>query len=113
MSVTDHRRLRVAAGAALLTIAVTGCADLGRTAVGTISYKTEGERVAEVSNPSVKGCHRLEPTGATEVTNNTLVDIVLYPRQDCSGDETTYVATESSDRIAPRAPSWRSYTIVY
>ncbi|HZX39906.1 MAG TPA: hypothetical protein VFF37_16550 [Streptomyces sp.] len=113
MSVTDHRRLGVAAGAALLTIAVAGCSDLGRDAVGTISYETEGERLVMVSNPSVKGCHRLAPAGATEVINNTMVDIVLYPSPDCSGGDTTYLATESSNRIAPRAPAWRSYTIVH
>ncbi|MDQ0939069.1 hypothetical protein [Streptomyces sp. V1I1] len=113
MSVTDHRRLGVVAGAALLSIAVAGCSGLGRDAVGTISYQTEGDRHVMVSNPSVKGCHRLGSTGATEVTNNTLVDIVLYPNRDCSGDETTYLATTTSDRIAPRAPSWRSYTVVH
>lgn len=113
MSVTDHRRLGVAAGAALLTIAVAGCSGLGRDAVGTIAYKTEGERYVMVSNPSVNGCHRLAPEGATEVANNTLVDIVLYPSPDCTGDETTYLPTESSNRLAPRALSWRSYTVVH
>ncbi|MBT2388343.1 hypothetical protein J7E87_02690 [Streptomyces sp. ISL-1] len=113
MSVTDQRRLRVAAGAALLTIAATGCSGLGRTAVGTVSYATEGERPVMVSNPLVTGCHRLAPAGATEVVNNTLVDMILYPSRNCSGHGTTYVATATSNRTAPRAPAWHSYTIVH
>jgi hypothetical protein len=113
MSVTDHRRLGVVAGAALLAIAVAGCSGLGRTAVGTISYESANERHVMVSNPPVKGCHRLGPAGATTVTNNTLVDIILYPGRDCSGDESTYLPTETSDTIAPGARPWRSYSTVH
>ncbi|MFK4225845.1 hypothetical protein [Streptomyces sp. NPDC019890] len=113
MSVTDHRRLRVVAGAALLTIALAGCSGLGRTAVGTISYGSANERLVMVSNPLVTGCHSLGPAGATTVTNNTLVDIILYPSRDCSGDESTYLPTETSDDIAPGAPLWRSYSTVH
>ncbi|MET7619281.1 hypothetical protein [Streptomyces sp. NPDC005408] len=113
MSVTHHRRLGVAAGAALLTLAVAGCSDLGRNAVGTISYLTEKERLVTVTNPLVEGCHRLGPAGAVEVTNLTMVDIVLYPNDDCSGDVTTYVATTTSDSIVPRARPWGSYTVVH
>ncbi|TQK50366.1 hypothetical protein FBY35_0693 [Streptomyces sp. SLBN-118] len=113
MSVTDHRRLGIAAGAALLTIAVAGCSDLGRNAVGTVSYLTEEERVVTVSNPSVNGCHRFGPAGATEVANNTLVDLILYPNEDCSGDLTTYLATTVSDSIVPHAEPWGSYTLVH
>lgn len=113
MSVTDHRRIGVAAGAALLTIAVAGCSGLGRNAVGTIEYVTERERVVTVTNPLVTGCHRLSPPGATAVSNKTLIDMVLYPNRECSGGMTTYVATASSDTIAPGARPWGSYTLVH
>ncbi|WP_327323205.1 hypothetical protein OG735_12340 [Streptomyces sp. NBC_01210] len=113
MSVTDHRRLRVAAGAVLLTLAVSGCSGLGRNAVGTISYSTENDRVVTVSNPLVTGCHRLGPAGAVKVFNNTLVDMVLYPNANCSRGTTTYVATTLSDNIAPVARPWRSYSLVH
>lgn len=113
MAVTDHRRLGVAAGAALLTIALAGCSDLGRNGVGTISYETEKERVVTVSNPLVEGCHRFGPAGATEVVNNTLVDMVLYPNDDCSGDMTTYLATTLTDNIVPNTEPWGSYTLVH
>ncbi|MGI5404651.1 hypothetical protein ACQEVG_35370 [Streptomyces sp. CA-135486] len=113
MSVTHHRRFGVLAGAALLTIAVAGCSELGRTAVGTISYETPSARHVKVSNPPVKGCHSLGSVGATTVTNNTLVDIILHPSRDCSGDDTTYLPTETSDTIAPHAQPWRSYSLVH
>ena len=113
MAVTDHRRLGVAAGAALLTIAVAGCSGLGRTAVGTIAYGSADERYVMVSNPPVKGCHGLGPAGASAVANNTLVDIILYPGQDCSGDDSTYLPTETSDTVAPGGRLWRSYSLVH
>lgn len=113
MSVTDHRRLGVAAGAALLTVAVTGCSALGRNAVGTISYSTEKNALVTVSNPLVTGCHRLGPAGAVRVINNTMVDMILYPGENCSGGTSTYVATTLSDNIAPVAKPWRSYSLVH
>ena len=65
----DLRRPGIAAGAVLLTLAVAGCSGLGRTAVGSVIYETEGERVINVVNPGVNGCHRLAPTGAHRVEN--------------------------------------------
>ncbi|AVZ72651.1 hypothetical protein SLUN_11055 [Streptomyces lunaelactis] len=113
MSVTDHRRLGAAVGAALLTLAVAGCSGLGRNAVGTISYGTERDALVTVSNPSVNGCHRLAPSGATVVVNNTMIDMVLYRNRDCSGSETIYLPTTLTDSIVPGAQPWRSYTLVH
>ncbi|WP_137990045.1 hypothetical protein [Streptomyces vilmorinianum] len=108
-----HRRLGTAAGAALLTLAVAGCSGLGRTAVGTLSYETERELVITVTSPSVNGCHRLAPSGVTRVENRTLNDIVLYRTLDCRGERSIYVATNTSDTIAPGTLPWRSYTVVH
>ncbi|MEV4945919.1 hypothetical protein [Streptomyces sp. NPDC053755] len=107
-----HRRLGIAAGAALLTLSVAGCSGLGRTAVGPITYETPNEVVVSVTSPSVKGCHRLAPAGATRVENGSLVDIVMYPAPGCRGDG-IYVATMTSDSIAPGTRPWRSYSLVH
>ncbi|MGC5346041.1 hypothetical protein PZB75_05420 [Streptomyces sp. AM 4-1-1] len=114
MSVTDrrHRRLGIAAGSTLLTLALAGCSGLGRNAVGPIIYKTDQDKVIQVDSPSVRGCHRLDP-GATEVTNGTLVDVILYTTPDCSGRGVAYVATTLTDNNAHNDPLWRSYTIVH
>ncbi|MFF7206026.1 MULTISPECIES: hypothetical protein [unclassified Streptomyces] len=113
MSVTHSRRLAGAAGAAFLVVAVAGCSGLGRNAAGTLAYETADERHVSVSNPLVTGCHRLDAPGAVSVTNNTLVDLVLYPTQDCTGEDTIYLPTTVSDIIAPGARPWQSYTIVH
>ncbi|WP_202533518.1 hypothetical protein [Streptomyces sp. SID3212] len=113
MSVTDHRRLGIAAGAVLLTFAVAGCSGLGRTSVGTIVYESQNRHEVQVSNPLVTGCHRLVPGGAVDLTNRTLVDMRMYLTPDCSGKSTTYIATTLSDVIAPGAAPWRSYTFVH
>ena len=120
MSVTataaDHRRLRrlgVAAGGALLTLAVSGCSGLGRTAVGPVTYTTEKDAVIMVNSPSVKGCHQLAPAGAKGIINHTLVDLILYTSRDCTGKGTTYVPTAVSDVKAVSSPPWRSYRIVH
>ncbi|MFF4170413.1 hypothetical protein [Streptomyces sp. NPDC001744] len=108
-----RRRLTTATGAVLLALAVAGCSGLGRSAVGTISYETERDAGVMVTSPSVKGCHRLAPSGATGVENGTLVDIVLYKTRDCRGEDSTYLPTSSGDRIVPGTPPWRSYTVVH
>ncbi|MGW6454972.1 hypothetical protein ACWF94_03455 [Streptomyces sp. NPDC055078] len=113
MSLTHHRRPARAAGAVLLILAAAGCSGLGRTAVGTVSYETARDRHVQVSNPLVRGCHRLDPDGAVSVHNNTLVDIVMYPTADCSGDQSAYVSTLSSNVIAPRAGRWLSYDTIH
>ena len=115
MPVNDHRRRRlgIAAGTALLTLTVAGCSGLGRTAVGPVIYTTERDAVIMVNSPSVKGCHRLAPAGAKEVSNETLIDIILYPTRDCTGPGTTYLATTFSDVNAPSAQPWRSFTTVH
>lgn len=116
-TVTDHRprrrRLGVAAGAALLTLAVSGCSGLGRTAVGPVIYSTERDAVILVNSPSVKGCHRLAPAGVHEVENRTLVDVVMYRTRNCTGRDTTYVPTTFTDTKAPPSLPWRSYSIVH
>ncbi|MFF8957908.1 hypothetical protein [Streptomyces sp. NPDC014894] len=111
MSVTHHRRLTGAAGAVLLTLAVAGCSGLGRTAPGTVTYLTPAHRPQLVSNPPVTGCHELEG-GAVSVDNDTLVDMQLYPTEDCSGDS-TYVATTTSDVTAPGSAPWRAYSLIH
>ncbi|MER7662438.1 hypothetical protein [Streptomyces sp. NPDC096193] len=113
MSVTHCRRLAGAAGAAFLVVAVAGCSGLGRNAAGTIAYQTADQRHVTVSNPPVTGCHRLDAPGAVSVTNNTLVDLVLYPTPDCTGKDSTYLPTTLSDVIAPGARPWQSYSIVH
>ncbi|MEV7423821.1 MULTISPECIES: hypothetical protein [unclassified Streptomyces] len=114
MSVTQHRRLGLAAGAACLALAATtGCSGLGRSALGTIAYETGQKRLLQVDNPSVRGCHRLAPAGAVAVTNRTLVDIVMYRTADCTGGNTIYIATTVSDVIAPGSGPWRSYSVVH
>ncbi|HEY9368587.1 hypothetical protein [Streptomyces sp.] len=110
---SPHRRLGIAAAATLMSFAVVGCSGLGRTAVGTLTYETERELVVTVTSPSVNGCHRLAPSGVTRLENRTLLDLVLYPTRNCSGDVSTYVATNTSDTIAPRARLWHSYTVVH
>ncbi|MFE3828566.1 hypothetical protein [Streptomyces sp. NPDC059092] len=113
MSVTDHRRLGIAAGTALLTLAVAGCSGLGRAAVGTITYDTGRKLQVQVTTPSVTGCHKLKPVGAVLIRNRTVLDLVAYPTADCTGKNTTYIATTLSDVIAPGAGPWRSYSIVH
>ncbi|MEU8676573.1 hypothetical protein [Streptomyces sp. NPDC048560] len=107
-----RRRLGISAGTALLTLTVAGCSGLGRTAVGPVIYTTPRHAVISVNSPSVKGCHRL-PLGAHEVHNGTLVDIVLHRTRDCSGDDTTYLATTLTDNTEPRTGPWRSYTVIH
>ncbi|MBT2444908.1 hypothetical protein J7E93_33395 [Streptomyces sp. ISL-36] len=108
-----HRRLGTAAGAALLTLAVAGCSGLGRTAVGTITYETEHETEVSVTSPSVKGCHKLATAGATKVENGTLVDIVMYPSENCRGDGSIYIPANSGNEIVPGTPRWRSYRVIH
>lgn len=108
-----RRRTGIAAGAALLALAATGCSGLGRTAVGPVSYTTGQDGVVTVHSPSVKGCHTMGPGGASKVDNRTLVDMILYTSRDCSGRGTAYVATTFSDTNAPRALPWRSYSFVH
>ncbi|MGW1881902.1 hypothetical protein [Streptomyces sp. NPDC001970] len=110
---SDLRRPGIAAGAVLLTVAVAGCSGLGRTAVGTVTYETEGKRVVTVSNPGVNGCHRLAPTGAHRVENATLIDMIMYTTPDCKGAQSAYIPTTLFDNIAPGSPPWRSYTFVH
>ncbi|MFF3752204.1 hypothetical protein ACFYYH_17355 [Streptomyces sp. NPDC002018] len=113
MSVTDHRRLGIAAGTVFLSLFLAGCSGLGQNARGTIAYRTEERHEVQVSNPLVRGCHRLTSPGAVELTNRTLVDLMMYRSGDCTGDHTTYIATTLSDVIAPGTGPWRSYTIVH
>ncbi|MEV6328101.1 hypothetical protein [Streptomyces sp. NPDC051909] len=108
-----HRRLSIASGAALLTLALTGCSGLGRTMVGTLTYETGRDVVVRVTSPSVNGCHRLAPSGATRVENATLVDIQLYRTRDCTGKDPIYLATTLTDEIVPGTLPWRSYSVIH
>ncbi|MFD6277498.1 hypothetical protein ACFWFI_18290 [Streptomyces sp. NPDC060209] len=108
-----RRRTGIAAGSALLVLAVTGCSGLGRTAVGPVSYTTGKDEVVSVNSPSVKGCHKMAPDGARKVDNRTMIDMILYTTRDCSGRGTAYVATTFTDANAARALPWRSYRFVH
>ncbi|WP_250289858.1 hypothetical protein [Streptomyces atroolivaceus] len=108
-----RRRSGIAAGAALLTLAVAGCSGLGRTAVGPVAYTTGRDEVVTLHSPSVKGCHELARDGAEKVENRTLVDIILYTSRDCTGRQSAYVATTFTDANAARALPWRSYRFVH
>ncbi|MEU8542609.1 hypothetical protein AB0C52_21960 [Streptomyces sp. NPDC048717] len=107
-----HRRLTIATGAVLLSLAVSGCSGLGRSMVGTVSYETAHDIEVTVTSPVVRGCHRLSPGGATRVRNATLVDMRLFRTRDCRGPN-IYVATRTSDQIAPGTLPWRSYSVVH
>jgi hypothetical protein len=115
MSVTHHRRRRlgIAAGTALLTLGAAGCSVLGRTAVGPVTYETPQKRLHQVTVLPVRGCHRFKAPGAVQVSNGTMVDLVMFPASDCSGGGTTYISTTLSDRIAPGAAPWRSYIAIH
>ncbi|MER5497386.1 MULTISPECIES: hypothetical protein [unclassified Streptomyces] len=115
MPLTDHRRRRlgIAAGTALLTLTVAGCSGLGRTAVGPVIYTTQRNVDIAVNSPPVKGCHRLAPSGAKAVFNETLIDIILYRTFDCTGPGTTYLATGLSDFNPPSVLPWRSFSTVH
>ncbi|AXG77290.1 hypothetical protein [Streptomyces paludis] len=114
MSVIDHRRLALAAGAALLTLGgATGCASLDRTGLGTIAYETANKHLVQVDSPRVRGCHRFAAAGAVKVTNRTRVDLVMYPSDHCAGGNTVYIPTATADEVAPGAGVWRSYTLVH
>ncbi|MFJ9828317.1 hypothetical protein ACIRSU_28710 [Streptomyces sp. NPDC101160] len=108
-----HRRLTIATGAALLSLAVTGCSGLGRSMVGTVSYETGRGLGVRVTSPSVKGCHRLAPAGATKVENSTLVDMRLYRTRNCDAPHNTYLPSNSGDEIAPGTLPWRSYSVIH
>jgi hypothetical protein len=108
-----RRRLTTATGAVLLTLAVAGCSGLGRSAVGTISSETQRELLVTVTSPSVKGCHRLPPSGVNKVHNNSLNDLVMYRTRDCQGQNSIYVPSNSANWIAPDTLPWRSYSVVH
>ncbi|MGG8408932.1 hypothetical protein ACM614_21250 [Streptomyces sp. 12297] len=121
---TRRRRLRGAAAAVLLLALTTTACSAGRTAVGPVRYAGEvgkptahdeeggGVHLAiQVSSPSVSGCHRMGKA-ATVVENLTLIDMRLYELPDCRG-KFTYLATTFSDRRAPTARPWRSYSFVH
>ncbi|MGW7362819.1 hypothetical protein ACWGI8_05150 [Streptomyces sp. NPDC054841] len=110
---SDHRRPGIAAGAVLLTLAVAGCSGLGRTALGTVNYQTEGGDVVTVSNPELEACHELSAGGAFRIENATQVDLVAYPAPDCKGGDSAYIPTTLFDNIVPGTPPWRSYGFVH
>ncbi|MEU3598825.1 hypothetical protein ABZ714_08860 [Streptomyces sp. NPDC006798] len=106
------RRGAVAVGAGLLTLVLGGCSGLGRTSVGPVFYDTEKKDHVLVNSPPVKGCHRFGSPGAVALTNDTLVDLLAYPTDDCSGGS-IYVATMTSDVVAPGAGPWKSYSFIH
>ncbi|MFJ9339058.1 hypothetical protein ACIRP0_07155 [Streptomyces sp. NPDC101733] len=113
-----RRRIGVITGAALLLLTATACSGLGRSTVGTLSFRAH-DSATEVtySNTLVTGCHRIRlPRGAAHVENNTLVDVVLYPSLDCkepAGGKGTYVATTLSNVTSPVALPWRSFRVIH
>ncbi|WP_425473953.1 hypothetical protein [Streptomyces qinzhouensis] len=107
------RRAATVVGAGLLAAVLGGCSGLGRTSVGIVAYDTDKKSHALVNSPPVKGCHRLGAEGAVALTNDTLVDLIAYPTADCSGKDSIYVATMTSDVVAPGAGPWKSYSFVH
>ncbi|MFE7132817.1 hypothetical protein ACFVIM_18365 [Streptomyces sp. NPDC057638] len=112
MAVPLPRRLVGVAAVTLLALGATGCSGLGRTAVGPVTWETPQEHAIMVNSPLVTGCHSLGP-GAVAVENGTLVDLVLYRTPRCTGGDTIYLPTTTSDQIAPGSGPWRSYTLVH
>ncbi|AEN09328.1 MULTISPECIES: hypothetical protein [unclassified Streptomyces] len=108
-----RRSTGLAAGTALLTLALAGCSGLGRTAVGPVTYTTERDRTVSTNSPSVKGCHKMDSAGANEVENGTLIDMILYRTPDCTGGETIYIPTTVTDVKAPPSGPWLSYRFVH
>lgn len=113
MSVIPCRRAAVAAGTVLLALAAVGCSGLDRTAVGTLTYESGHGHHTTVTSPGVTECHRFGEEGAVAVENETEVDVILHPSEDCAGTKTTYVESMSSDDVAPGAGVWRSYSFVH
>ncbi|MFI5986351.1 hypothetical protein ACIBEA_36505 [Streptomyces sp. NPDC051555] len=115
---SHSRRIRVITGAAALLLTATACSGLGRSTVGTLTFRGQ-ESPVELSyaNTSVKGCHEIDvPKGATHVVNNTLVDVVLYRTPDCTKTDRAdgiYVATTMSNVTAPDSSPWHSFRVVH
>ncbi|MEW1550104.1 hypothetical protein [Streptomyces tsukubensis] len=107
------RRSAAAVAAGLLVVVLGGCSGLGRTSVGIVAYDTEKKKHVLVNSPPVRGCHGVGGAGAVALTNDTLVDLIAYPTADCSGKDSIYVATMTSDVVAPGAGVWKSYAFVH
>ncbi|MER7463591.1 hypothetical protein [Streptomyces sp. NPDC097981] len=115
---SHSRRIGVIIAAAALLLTATACSGLGRSTVGQLSFRHKDSPVLlNYSNTPVQGCHRIAlPRGATNVYNNTLVDIILYRTPDCQkpeGAEGIYVATTLSNVTAPVSLPWRSFSVVH
>lgn len=111
----DLRRPGIHAGALLLMLATAGCSVMDANAVGTLIYHTTDGMVLQIDSPPVDGCHRLAPSGAKYIANNTLNDLILYTGPDCrslADTETFYLATQMSDPGVPGQVPWRSFTVV-
>ncbi|MFD3872513.1 hypothetical protein [Streptomyces sp. NPDC058623] len=112
------RRIGVITGAAALLLTATACSGLGRSTVGTLTFRGH-DSPAEVTytNTPVKGCHRINvPAGATHVENNTAVDVVLYRTPDCkkpAPEGGSYIATTLSNVTAPESLPWRSFSVIH
>jgi hypothetical protein len=113
MYVNQTGRLVGAACAVLVTAGLTGCSDLNRTAVGPIDHVTSRNRVIQVNNPVVKGCHHFGPTGARAVHNGSLVDLITYPTLNCTGPSVAYIATTLTNNVSAGRPAWRSYRFIH
>ncbi|MEY9964214.1 hypothetical protein ABIA33_002256 [Streptacidiphilus sp. MAP12-16] len=111
---TSRRTRCVYAGAALLSLALTGC-NGGDTALGTITFVTPIGVGVTVANPRTGICHRLGDVGVLSVFNQTGADILMYRGADCANDDGSagiYVATDTSDQVVPKFGLWRSYRTV-
>ncbi|MGW7289145.1 hypothetical protein ACWGH4_27095 [Streptomyces sp. NPDC054847] len=113
MSVTPYRHAAVVAATVLLALTAAGCSGLDRTAVGTLTYETGHEHHTTVTSPEVIGCHHFEHPGAVAVENETETDAIVYPTDDCSGGESIYIPSMTSDVAAPGAGPWLSYSFVH
>jgi hypothetical protein len=105
----------IRAGALFLMLAIAGCSDMTPQALGTLIYTTVDNKVIQITNPSVDGCHRLGPVGAKSIANNTLNDVILHTGPDCQDlkdANSYYLATQTSNPSVPSQVPWRSFTVV-
>ncbi|MGW3241324.1 hypothetical protein [Streptomyces sp. NPDC001070] len=111
----DLRRHGIRAGALFLLLGAAGCSGLTPQAVGALVYTTPDDKLVQLNNPSVDGCHQLVPTGAKSIANNTLNDVILHTGPGCKdleGTESYYLATKTSNPGIPDAEPWLSFTVV-
>ncbi|MEZ0092225.1 hypothetical protein [Streptacidiphilus sp. EB129] len=108
---TSRRTRSVYAGAAVLSLALTGCSS-GDSASGTITFGTLTGASVTVANPKTGTCHHLGTPGVLSVINQTGADILMFRGTDCGnadGSAGIYVPTDTSALAVAKFGLWRSY----